>query len=111
MFSCSVTISVKLSKTNKADGILLFQTSMEVIPTEYTHLVKLQKNDREKQTEKRQVDGVETQRLVDGTNVGLKIHDGKVWMLSRSGCQALHTQGKEAPPMGTVCVECQPESI
>lgn len=62
MFSCSVTISVKLSKTNKAGGILIFQTSMEVIPTEYTHLAHPQKNDREKQTEKHQVDGAETQR-------------------------------------------------
>lgn len=61
MFSCPTAIWVKLSKTKKAGGILLFQTKMEVIPTEYTHLVKPQKNDREKQTEKHQVDGAETQ--------------------------------------------------
>lgn len=61
MFSCSVAISVKLSKTKKAGGILVFQTSMEVIPNKYTHLVKPQKNDRQKQTEKHQIDGTETQ--------------------------------------------------
>lgn len=49
--------------------------------------------------------------VVGGTNVGLKIHDGKVWMLSRNGGKALHTQGKEAPPRVAVYVECQPESI
>lgn len=49
--------------------------------------------------------------MVGRTNVGLKIRDGKFWMLSRNGCKALHTQGKETPLMVALYVECQPESI